>query len=38
MTEFMITLRKANGSAGTQARYLTFDDASGPEQEMPIMP
>jgi len=38
MTEFMITLRKANGSAGTQARYLTFDDASGPEQEMRANP
>lgn len=33
MPEFMITLRKANGGDGVgPARYLVFDDESGPEQ------
>ncbi|HEX7758887.1 MAG TPA: alpha/beta fold hydrolase [Caulobacteraceae bacterium] len=35
MSEFMITLRKADGGDGVgPARYLTFDDATGPEQEI----
>lgn len=34
MTEYMITLRKADGSDGVSApRYLTFDAAAGPDQE-----
>ena len=33
MTEFMITLRKADGSNGVGSpRFLTFDDPGGPEQ------
>jgi hypothetical protein len=34
MTEFMITLRKADGSDGVgPARYITFDDPAGPDAE-----
>jgi pimeloyl-ACP methyl ester carboxylesterase len=35
VAEFMITLRKASGADGVgPARYLTFDDAAGPEQAL----
>ena len=37
MTEFMITLRNADGSDGVgPARYITFDDAAGPETDFPV--
>jgi hypothetical protein len=35
MTEFMITLRKADGSDGVgPARYVTFDAAAGPDRDL----